>query len=479
VSRRSRFTRQQRLVLIGLGSAVVVVLSLLGYSVATTLPLLSTPISVGYTPPPLSPLQTAVPGSPAVTPTLAPTPTPSPTPTPTATPISLSQIDSARVVNELSRIVARVRDLPAVEQIPVSFPTAREVTIALLQRYQEEQPQQALSLYMTLGLIPPLDPLPLPDVVAQANHISSLYLPVEREVLLVTGRGPTTPEDELAAVHSLARAIQDQQFDLGTLIPCQASTDAQLALRALVEGDTILTAALYANPELDDAELDRLATMAASAQEPAYASLNEDGAFQRLWLFPYAEGTRLVAATYEEGGWGAVNRAYARPPCSTNQVLHPGPTLSQEPIEWVALPDLGPTLGDDWSLLRRDTIGELLIGLHVAEYVEDDEAVWDIVAAWAGDTFVQWESEEGEQLLAWRIAWDDRASAEAFVDAYTLLVPRFRTPPLINADTPLRLPGRLWEGPAGAAHVARAGRTVTIVWGPDVETVTALAERLP
>ncbi|MBN1179308.1 MAG: hypothetical protein JXD18_08860 [Anaerolineae bacterium] len=473
---RNRFTPQQRLVLILMGAAVLLVFGVLTYSVATTLPRLPTATALGYAPQTLSPLVTPTPGASEAPPT--PTLVPLPTATPTATPIPLSQIDSARVVNELSRIVAGVRDLPPVEQIPVSFPTLLEVTIALLQRYQAEQPEQVLPFYADLGLIPALEPLPQPDYVAQAGHISSIYLPSEREILLVTGRGPTSQQDELAIVYALARATQDQQFDLQTLPPCQSTTDAVLALRALVEGDTLLTTALYANA-MHGSDLSALALMAADMNEPTYAALVDHPAFQRIRLFPYQAGADLVVTLYEEGGWGAVNRAYIRPPCSTEQVLHTERYLSPDPVQSVAMPDLGPTLGISWTLVRRDTLGELLTGLHLASALDDAAAAWDAADGWEGDTFVQWEDERGQAVWAWRIAWEGRDDALAFERAYTLLVPRFQTPPPITAETPYSLPGQLWSGPAGSAYVARAGRITTVVWGPEAETVIDVVNALP
>jgi hypothetical protein len=382
-------------------------------------------------------------------------------------------------VQEVGQIVAGMRELPPVEQIPVTFPTAHELALTLLQRYQEEQPQEELALYTDLGLIPALDPPPLPDVSEQAAHILSLYVPDEQQILLVSGRGPATTEDELAVVHALVHALQHKQFNLGTVSPCQPTTDAALALKALIEGDAVMTTARYAESESDQEEISQLARMAAGAEEPSYAPIAENAAFEQLRLFPYQEGAHLLAALYEEGEWERVNRAYARPPCSTEQVLHPGRYLAGEPVEDVALPDLGTTLGEGWDLMRRDTLGELLVGLHLAAHLESDGMAWEGADGWAGDTFELWENEEGEQVLAWRIGWDNRDEAEAFERAYALLVPRFRTPPLIVADAPYDLHGCFWEGPAGSAYLVRAGRVATVVWGPDFETLLTVAEALP
>jgi len=475
----ARFTPAQRRILVALATAVVAVFGLLGYTVYTTLqqpslrPILpsATPVSISVLP---SPTLAMTPTAPAAPPQPSPTPTSRPTP---STP--LSQVQSARAVREVGRIVAEVRELPPVEQIPVTFPTEHEVAVSLLKTYQEDPPQVDLPLYAALGIIPQIDPLPLPDVTAQAQHISSLYLPAGRQILLVAGRGPANVEDEWALAHAMAHALQDQAFGLDGLTPCRPTTDAALALRALVEGDAVLTTARYAEMEGEEA-LERLGRMAADAEEPTYEPLAEVDLFQRLRAFPYVKGAKWAAALHKEGGWRAVDQAYGLVPCSTEQILHPERYLNREPPQIVTLLALTPTLGADWTLIREDTLGEWLLGLHLVAHLDDESRAWEAVEGWAGDLFALWQSEEeGKDLIVWRTLWDNRDEAEQFEQAYRLLVPRFHTPPLVVAENIYRLPGRLWEGQAGAAYVERTGRIVTVVWGPDVETVVAVARALP
>ncbi len=471
MSRRG-FTRGQKAVLLIMALAVVGVFGMLGYAVRTTIQWMNataspSPVAVSPLTTPVSPLPTATP--------IPSSPTPSPTPTRV---VPLSQIQSARAVHEMSRIVARVRQLPPVEQIPVTFPTEQEIAILLLQRYQQERPQEELRFYATLGLIPLLDPLPLPDVGAQAGHALSLYLPAGRQIMLVSRRGPATPDVERALVYALAHATLDRSFDTENLSPCQQTTDAAWALRAVVEGDAMLTTARYAGLS-EDAEIQALARLAADALEPSYAPLQGDPLMERLRLFPYLDGMRWVAALYDRGEWSAVNRAYGRLPCSTEQVLHPERYLDEEPVEVVSLLDLGPVLGRGWSRVRQDTLGELLLGLHLRAHLDDEQMAWQAADGWAGDSLALWENGSGQQVILWRIAWDNRDEAEAFARVYGLMAPRFRTPPLLESEAPFDLPGRYWSGPAGAGYLVRAGRTVTVVWGPDAETVTTIAQVLP
>lgn len=474
----ARFTPAQRRILVALATAVAAVFGLLGYTVYTTLqqPSIQSvfpsaiPVSISVL---SSPTPTATPTASATTPQPSPTPTSRPTP---ATP--LSQIQSARAVREVGRIVAEVRELPPVEQIPVTFPTEHEVAISLLKTYQEDPPQVNLPLYATLGVIPRIDPLPLPDVTAQAQHISSLYLPAGRQILLVAGRGPANVEDEWALVHALAHALQDQVFGLEELQPCYSTTDSALALRALIEGDAVLTTVRYAGLEGEEA-LERLGRMATDAEEPTYAPLAGEPLFERLRAFPYVEGARWATALFEKGGWRAVDQAYGLIPCSTEQILHPDRYIDRESPQPVTLPDLTPILGTDWSLVQEDTLGEWILGLHLVAYLDGEGRAWEAVEGWAGDLFTLWQDEEGKEIVVWRTLWDDRDEAEQFEQAYRLVVPRLRIPPLVAAENPYRLPGRLWEGVAGAAYVERTGRIVTVIWGPDIETVVAVARALP
>lgn len=478
------FTPRQRLILAVMAAAVVVVFGLLAYSVRVTLQQMAaiSPLpSPGFPSPDISPTPGML--SPETMPAVSPTPPPSPTRV-----VPLSQIQSARAVHEVARILAQVRGLPPVEQFPVTFPSEQEIALYLLQRYQEMQPQEILYLYGVLGLIPRLDPLPLPDATAQARQIFSRYTPAGKQILLVAGRGPATPDDELALVHALTHALQDNAFHLGAgaeppRVPltetCRTTVDAALALRALLEGDAVLTTARYAGLDSNPQEVDRLADLAMNAEEPRYAPLAGISAFEAIRRFPYRDGARFVAALYAGGGWEAVNRAYAAPPCSTQEVLHPERYLNRRtPLE-PFVPDLAPVLGREWAPVRRDTIGEFLIGLHLAAYLDDDQAAYRAADGWAGDTFALWEDSQGREVLVWRLAWDTRDEAVEFARAYALLIPRFRTPPLIATEPPLGLKGQFWSSPAGAAYLFQIGRVVTVVWGPDMETVAKVVPALP
>jgi hypothetical protein len=205
----------------------------------------------------------------------------------------------------------------------------------------------------------------------------------------------------------------------------------------------------------------------------------------RLRRFAVVEGRVFVQSLFEVGGWGAVNDAYAEPPHSTEQVLHPsryggqqgGATSLRDDPTKVVVPDVGPVLGEGWGMLVEETLGEFVIGLYVEETLPKARA-WRVAEGWDGDTFVVWEHEDGRRVWVWRSVWDTSAEAAQFEQALGALIPQ-RYYPVRPVSAPQGLPGEWWEGQGEAMQVSRAGRHVLFVRAPDVNTVVNLVEFLP
>ncbi|MBV9947200.1 MAG: hypothetical protein JOZ69_10155 [Myxococcales bacterium] len=162
---------------------------------------------------------------------------------------------------------------------------------------------------------------------------------------------PSAPEDGLVLVHEIVHALQDQHFDLarGEGLP----DDEGLAYSALVEGDAVLSA--HAVQAFDRGDLDRwiahaVAQPRASAEEmvgkPESAGPEASRApalLRRRHFFPYLEGTAFAVALHRSGGFERIDAAFARPPRSTEQVLHVEKYLAGEQpvtVEWPRPPVL-------------------------------------------------------------------------------------------------------------------------------------------
>jgi hypothetical protein len=176
-------------------------------------------------------------------------------------------------------------------------------------------------------------------------------------------------------------------------------------------------------------------------------------------LFPYTAGQALVASIQATGGWAAVDKLYANPPASTEQVIHPDKFAAHEPPIKVDFPsDLATRLGGGWSVDLQDTMGEfeLQTWLKSVGKVPPAQAA-SAAQGWGGDRFAQVTNGNRSGLVV-DTRWDTRADAAQFAAA---------------AQTTLDALG------GHRAMIAIHGTNrVTIFLGTDDATISALAGAL-
>lgn len=144
----------------------------------------------------------------------------------------------------------------------------------------------------------------------------------------------------------------------------------------------------------------------------SYDRLDIPVAVQRLLRFAYLDGETFTAALAASGGEAAVDRAMlSDPPASTEHILHPDHYLAGDQPRTIEAPE-GP---EDALIVARSTLGAFVVALAAEEALGWTEAV-ELSGAWAGDSYVAW-SEGDSRCLAARVEFDDRSSAEDFVDA--------------------------------------------------------------
>ena len=81
------------------------------------------------------------------------------------------------------------------------------------------------------------------------------------------------------------------------------------------------------------------------------------------------------------------------------------------------VPDLGEALGEGWSVLTEDTLGELFFQAYLEGSLSTDVAA---VAAegWGGDRFVLLDGPGDEDLFASLLVWDTEEDAQEFFDTF-------------------------------------------------------------
>ncbi|GAB3040909.1 Hvo_1808 family surface protein [Natronobiforma cellulositropha] len=308
------------------------------------------------------------------------------------------------------------------------------------------------------------------------------------QVVLVVDDAENPQVDRDVLVHELVHALQDQHVGLtregGTI-------DERRAEEGLIEGEANYVPHRYA--DRCETEWECLDGRAAPAPELGGQPFNV-GLFASVFV-PYAEGPGFVAHLHETEGWDAVTEAFDERPASTSQVIHPERYPDATPVE-VDLEDRSSAswepdrLGEDENdPIRTETVGEatLFAALYANGVIDrpitdgaDPPAPYNyshpITDGWAGDTLAVYHDRDDETRTGhvWRLAWESETDAARFADAYRDLLETHDAEE-VAPDTYV-IPDE--NGFAGAYHLSLEGDELTVVGGPDRESLAHLSDRV-
>jgi hypothetical protein len=287
-----------------------------------------------------------------------------------AAPADLTPAQLESIVREMSAWVEKVRGLKF--KTPVSMEildgkAARENFKAKIETGTLEQARHAQNAYVHLGLVPAGTDL-IRNYLDQAEKDVLGYYDSHTKKLYLLSHVPAD-EVKSVVVHELTHALEDQHFDfqaIGKL--ANGDDDRGTAITALIEGSAMVVtinrmiwdtprgvAALAGKPP-QQKELKRSATLKAA---PSFV--------QQTVMLPYLLGIQFLLRgkpwMLADGMPNAdIAAAYASPPRSTTQILHPeqywwGQWRKRTPPP--SLPDLSKALGAGWSKALEGSIGEL------------------------------------------------------------------------------------------------------------------------
>ena len=290
-------------------------------------------------------------------------------------------------------------------------------------------------------------------------------------------------ENKTVIAHELTHALADQHYDLDKLhADAKKDDDRSLALSALIEGEATLAmigaqmndwegTAVTAFPAAD---LDRVFSLMMPFMHLAGgAGLREaPPILSESLLFPYLRGMVFCAQLANDGGWKAVDEAYASPPLSTEQILHPEKYRARPDLPTaIDLGTLAP--GEGWSEVGRNVVGEMQLGVLLRRHGGKP-----IAAGWDGDRYAVFEGPGGQLALAWLTTWDTEDDARDFARQYA----RFQTTKMGDGvASPDAFPDSLRRPHDGVVYaVERRGLDVAVVEGFDASrTDDLLASLLP
>jgi hypothetical protein len=356
-------------------------------------------------------------------------PSPSPTPVATAGPSLPSGTDRppAEVYAEIRDAVAGIRALqPTADVDPVTIDedVLRTNFEAEFDRvYTPTLLADTEDLLIALGLLPPGASLRAITLAFQAGQVAGYYSPEDDELFVVSRSGRIGGAEKATYAHEFTHQLQDQRFDLGALgIDASDQSDKALARLALVEGDATSVQTEWMTSFLDARELGEV--LAAALDPAALEALQNAPAYLRdTATFPYEDGFAFVSRIVAGGGYAAVDAAYADPPDSTEQVLHPDLYLERQPPIAVELPDgLAAALGAGWTAAAQDTLGELILRTWLREGGVSVANARAASAGWGGDRLALLRGPDGAIAVALLTVWDTVADADEFAAAARLAV---------------------------------------------------------
>ncbi len=293
------------------------------------------------------------------------------------------------------------------------------------------------------------------------------FYDLDQQKLYVIAGQEFGPLEKLTFVHEYIHALQDQSFELGDQIDAvKDDADRSRALESLTEGDATMGMQQYLTDRLAELYSAGLMSQTAAIKTPL---LNAAPPFvQRDLLFPYENGLLFAMALYDEDEWGAIDQAWANPPQSTEQILHPERYPDDVPA-LVEIKALTATLGAGWHMQGEDTLGEFVLRQHLLVRLERDE-VDTAATGWGGDHYVLYtRPDTGETCLVLRFTWDSSDDADEFVAAYRHYAEtRYNSP---SEGTPEE--GMWWSGQPGL-YLAQDGEEVLLV----LTTYQAVAEKV-
>ena len=316
--------------------------------------------------------------------TTAPTGPPTAAPSPTARP-------AAEIYAAIQGAVEAIRGFdPTAAVAPVAIDEAqlrKNIETEFDAAQTPEQLKDTEDLLITLGLLPEGASLRAMTLDFQAGQIAGYYDPAKNELYVISRTGGLGPVEEVTYAHEFTHQLQDQNVDLDAFdLDALDQSDRALAARALIEGDATSVQSTWMLANLDSRELGEV--LAAGLDPAAIEALRKAPRYLReTTTFQYEDGLAFITRLMADGDYAAVNAAYADPPTSTEQILHPDKYLLREPpIEVDFADDFAAVLGTGgWKEAGRDTLGELTLRIWLRENGLTLAEARTATAGWGGD----------------------------------------------------------------------------------------------
>ncbi len=323
-------------------------------------------------------------------------------------------------VDEIFRQVGRLRGLEEQRDIPYTATSQSEIASltreVLLLDWPPTSLEREARLLQQFGLSEP--GMDLEGLIAAIALDAAVVAGSPAGGLAVSTDISSADADLVQVACAYERLLLKQEFPDADpdrhAEPCLTDVDACLARRALFEGD----AALLGEQWLRTFGASPLAASGISSCGVSRSTTDTvSPALVPVLTFPQEHGVEFARALFLKAGWAGVDQAYASPPVSTEQVLHPERYPKDTPRPPV-YPDPAPALGAGWTTEDSGTLGEWRTRLVLEAHLDFEAAVL-AAEGWDGDQYALLTNANfGSHALVLLTRWDTVRDAHEFSGAF-------------------------------------------------------------
>ncbi len=330
--------------------------------------------------------------------------------------------------DDMVQRVARLRGLEPKAAIPKQVETREEIAAFLRdtvrQEYDPADLQNEGRVLKKLGLVPAdMDYVDF-TLKLLTEQISGYYDP-DRKKFFIAGWLPLDQQKPVM-VHELTHALQDQHFDLNSIMKQDRKAqndDRVLAHQAIMEGDgmAVMLNYLLEPAGRNFAQIPDLVFVMRSqfwGMESQFEVFRSAPMYMKeTLLFPYGYGGAFLQKVWaKDPSWSAVNKIYSDLPSSTEQIIHPEKYLEQrDNPKPVTMEDPSTTLGGNWKQTYKNTLGEFSLSLVLKQSIPEEQAR-RAASGWGGDE-IRLVSDGPHDGLFGMTTWDTPEDAEKFFSA--------------------------------------------------------------
>jgi hypothetical protein len=372
-------------------------------------------------------------------------------------------------IQGIAQDLTKISGMPLKHPVPCDFISKQKINKFLNDRVKEvAKPEEIRAEELTLkkfGLVPPDFDLAKNTVDLLTEQAAAFY-DYDKKKLFITDSTPSDTREPVLA-HELAHAIADQNYNLARFIrQGRKSDDGSTARLAVMEGQATWLMSEFLARKVGQTLKDSptLLAMMSSVNDGGsgqYPVFDNSPLYLRLSLvFPYTKGMLFQNSVYDRDGRYGFAEVFAKPPVSTQQILHPDKYFGGVKPTEPELPD--PHLPKGYKSLVGGSLGELEHSVMLEQF-SGKERAGQLAPHWRGSTFALVEKKKaGRVVLLYAAEWDTEDAAREYFSAYRKQMQQKWKKFDVTSDKPDAVDGL---GDDGRFELRRKGAIVTSVEG--------------